>query len=137
MPEIARGIRVNNPLNIRISDANWIGKIKPSSDVSFEQFDTPEHGIRAGAKIIINYSRHDNIKNINGIIQRWAPSIENDTVGYVGDVCRRCGCGPFEPFDVLNPDRLVDLIAAMIRHECGLQPYAISIIRDGVDMALL
>ena len=116
--------------------ANWVGKIFPGTDDAFEQFDTPQHGIRAAAKIIINYGRDDHINTLNAIIQRWAPSIENNTVAYVGDVSRRCGVSPFEPFNTLDPDCLADLVEAMIYHENGLNPYARSVIEEGVQMAL-
>ena len=35
---IPRGYRNNNPLNIRISSSNWLGKVSPNTDGPFEQF---------------------------------------------------------------------------------------------------
>jgi hypothetical protein len=133
---MTRGITNNNPCNVRISNANWVGKVTPSTDPDFEQFDSVEHGIRAGAKILANYSRDDGIHTIAAIIQRWAPSVENDTAAYTGDVCRRCGVGPFEPYDVLNASNLAKLVTAVIQHENGSCPYDQPTILAGVQMAL-
>ena len=133
---MTRGIRNNNPLNVRISKANWVGKVSPNTDGTFEQYDTPEHGIRTGAKIIANYYHSYGLNTLAHIIQRWAPSNENDTAAYTGTVSRRVGVSPFEPYDVLNPEKLGDLIEAMIWVENGSQPYPRATIDEGVEMAL-
>lgn len=44
-----RGIRNNNPMNLRISSNAWRGKI-PGTDKSFETFIDPEHGIELEQK---------------------------------------------------------------------------------------
>ena len=50
-----RGIRINNPLNIRIAGNPWKGKVTPSRDNAFETFKAPEWGFRAGAILLRNY----------------------------------------------------------------------------------
>ena len=52
--EKPRGIRNNNPLNIRKGN-NWQGEISPQSDKEFEQFESMTMGVRAGMKILRNY----------------------------------------------------------------------------------
>ncbi len=55
-----RGIRINNPLNIRIAANAWQGKITPSRDSTFETFKAPQWGFRAGAILLRNYQlRHE------------------------------------------------------------------------------
>ena len=49
---MSRGLRNNNPLNIRLSATTvWQGEIRPSQDRSFCQFRTMAQGYRAGLKI--------------------------------------------------------------------------------------
>ena len=43
----ARGLRNNNPGNIRLSRTLWQGEIRPSQDRSFCQFRTMAYGYRA------------------------------------------------------------------------------------------
>jgi hypothetical protein len=45
----SRGLRNNNPLNIRKTAAKWTGKISDGADKEFEQFISLELGLRAGA----------------------------------------------------------------------------------------
>ena len=66
---LPRGIRNNNPLNIRLNpDNRWQGKVPPkhNSDGAFEQFHDPIMGLRAAAVLLIaHYDRrpqtHDRI----------------------------------------------------------------------------
>ena len=45
-----RGIRNNNPLNIRINGTKWEGLCPVQTDKSFFQFRTMAHGYRAAIK---------------------------------------------------------------------------------------
>ena len=38
--DLPRGLRLNNPGNIRISQTKWQGEVIPSADKSFKQFKT-------------------------------------------------------------------------------------------------
>lgn len=133
---MTRGINNNNPLNIRKSGSGWLGKIISSSDPDFEQFDTPVDGIRAGAKIILNYRRLDGLSTIAQIIGRWAPGTENDTGAYISDICQRCDTDAGATYDVTDATNLAALVAAIIVHENGSCPYTPDIISQGVSEAL-
>lgn len=56
----ARGLRNNNPGNIRINNDLFQGEVRPSEDKSFKQFTTMAYGYRAMFKILSNYfkSKH-------------------------------------------------------------------------------
>ena len=54
---IPRGIRNNNPLNIRIGN-QWLGERANPNDPAFEQFVAMEYGIRAGFVLLRRYIRH-------------------------------------------------------------------------------
>jgi len=133
--EIPRGIRLNNPCNIRISPNEWHGKINPSTDPDFEQFDSPIDGLRAAAKLFLNYYRFDGLSTVTQLIGRWAPSNENDTDAYVDDVCCRVAVGPHDPIDVTQPSVLQSLLAATVVHENGQDPYDEATIAQAVSEA--
>jgi hypothetical protein len=132
----ARGIRINNPMNIRLSSAPWLGKISPSSDPDFEEFDTPEHGIRAGGVLLVNYHQLDGLSTLRGYINRWAPSSENDTDSYLAAVCGSLGCNADDPYNVLDSTLLANLAAAIIHQEQGSMPYTFEVIDSGIAMVL-
>lgn len=133
----ARGIRNNNPLNVRITNNHWVGKYTPSHDPAFETFDSMPHGIRAAAKILLNYSQRG-INTIAKIIKTFAPDTENPTDAYTQTVCSKTGYQPDEVVDVTDAQVLVSILKAMTHVECGVD--AITIADDdfesGVNMAL-
>lgn len=128
-----RGIRNNNPGNIRYDGiTQWQGMIGQDS-AGFIVFDTPEHGIRAMVRILTNYQRVHGLNTVDGIIGRWAPSAENNTGAYVSAVSHALNVAPDQPIDVQA--RMKELIAAIIRHENGQQPYITATIRGGIALA--
>ena len=135
-PTQTRGYRLQNPLNIRISDNQWLGKVTPSSDPDFEQFDIPEHGVRAAAKIIVGYFKGYGLSTIDQIIGRWAPATENNCVAYCNTVSQKTGYDPGQSLNVLDPTTLTSLITGMMNVEIGGIPYAYSQIENGVAGAL-
>lgn len=131
-----RGVRNNNPLNIRYG-SNWDGMVKNSKelDSSFCVFKNPKFGIRAGAKLFLNYKRFYGIDTIRGIIDRFAPPEENDTTAYIEDVYKRMGKTRDESLDLYNGDVMLSLLKAVIRHENGYNPYSDEEIRAGMMLA--
>ncbi|EPR43137.1 hypothetical protein dsx2_2497 [Desulfovibrio sp. X2] len=111
-----RGIRNNNPGNIRKSAADWRGEVE-GEDTAFETFDTPEDGLRALGKILLRYERDYGLNTVRGILTRYAPACENDTAGYIAHVAERMGVSPDEPVDVAA--NLPQLMRAIVAHECG------------------
>lgn len=130
-----RGIRLNNPFNIRISDNHWIGKTTPSRDESFETFDTPEHGIRAGIKVLLTYFHKYSLKTIHEIISRFAPPSENDTDAYIASVTLETGIPAEEALDLDDPYILATVAMAIIKHEQGKQPYTAAQFLRGIEQA--
>ena len=84
-----RGIRNNNPLNIRKGN-DWQGEVK-GTDPSFETFQSMAYGYRAAIKIIYKYYHAYGCNTISKIISRWAPANENNTERYIATVSRRTG----------------------------------------------
>lgn len=131
---LPRGIRVNNPLNIREdkdSGDAWQGEAAYNFDASFEEFTSPEYGIRAAVRILRNY-RSRGIKTLEQIIATWAPANENNVEAYVKSVSKKTG---ISRGTVITDGDFPALIAAMIYHENGQQPYAMSVINKGIALA--
>jgi hypothetical protein len=80
-----RGIRNNNPLNIRHNADLFQGEVRPASDPSFKQFSSMAYGYRAAFVTLGTYlARGKN--TIEKIIRSWAPPSENHTDGYIRKV---------------------------------------------------
>lgn len=99
---LPRGIRNNNPGNLKISGNDWIGKIdiRYNTDGVFEQFESMEMGVRAAILTLVSYIERRNLDTIRGIIGRWAPSSENQTGAYIEYVSRCSGVHPDRPLGV-------------------------------------
>ena len=127
---MTRGIRNNNPLNIRRSSTHWQGARKEQTDKSFVQFETMAYGYRAAWKILQTYYERFCMQNkpftVRNIIERWAPPTENDTEAYIKNVLNMASIGGKEkllpPSNVLSYGRLSRMVAAMTCIECGI-PY--------------
>lgn len=133
---IPRGIRNNNPGNIRKSPEKWRGEVE-GQDSAFETFDAPENGIRAIAKILLSYQRKRGLRTIGDIIGRWAPPVENDTDSYAQHVADNIRVLVDQPVDLSDQRLMTRVVASIIRHENGVQPYTDQTIAEGVRRAYL
>lgn len=133
---MARGIRNNNAGNIRWG-CSWQGLKKDgkSIDKEFCVFESPEYGIRAMARILKNYSEIYKINTVGGIIHRWAPPSENDTVSYIKHVAKSLKVDADEVINVKNDTVMLKLVKAIILHENGKQPYSDELLLKGIRMA--
>lgn len=135
--KLPRGIRNNNPLNIRKGN-NWKGEVAKCSDGEFEQFVSMQWGIRAGFKILKNYmtgygGRVKALTNVHDIIHRWAPPCENNCKAYIDSVCKFSGLHEFERLQFTDRNKMLALVDGMIRVECG-QPVSLDIIASAYDL---
>lgn len=119
MARLPRGIRNNNPLNIRKSPSRWVGKLTPSTDPDFEQFDTLEHGIRAAVRIIRTYILKYGCNTPATIIARWAPASENNTQMYINYVSKNALLSPNWRLGLSSTLAVSRLLWAMACYECG------------------
>lgn len=116
--QLPRGIRNNNPLNIRIGNV-WLGEVQKPTDKSFEQFISMEYGIRAGFVILRRYIRRYGIDTIAEIVSRWAPSSENNTKAYISAVAKRTQLNPDLSVRFEDKEVMCSIVSAMIEVECG------------------
>ena len=118
-----RGIRNNNPLNIRKSKDQWQGMKKEQTDPSFCQFENLAYGWRAAFKLLTRTYYHTyRLYTIRAIVNKWAPPNENNSKAYVENVSRLTGIHPDEPLGIPSesPARWIALGAAMAIQENGL-----------------
>lgn len=133
-----RGIRNNNPGNIDYNPRNaWQGQLPPDARIEsrFARFDTPHNGIRALAKLLLNYRKIHGLRTVESLIARWAPSNENDTKAYARAVAAEVGV-PMQAVIHLDQPTLEKLVTAIIRHENGQQPYRAELIAAAVGEVL-
>lgn len=135
-----RGIRNNNPGNIRLNPRNrWAGQLLGGTDKDFCQFETMVAGVRALGIILLNYQMIQGLTTVDRIIGRWAPSGENDTGAYVDACCEDIGAQPGEPINLKDEDELIAMVNAICRHENGKDAWnAIALLQvaTGVMQAL-
>ena len=124
-----RGIRNNNPLNIRHSADQWQGVRQEQTDKSFVQFKSMAYGYRAAWKTLQSYynrfCQQSKPFTVRNIIHRWAPPNENDTQAYIRTVVQLSGIGEDEnllpPKNVESFHRLSMLLEAMTVMENGIR----------------
>ena len=121
-----RGLRNNNPLNIRLSKDRWQGQRPPSTSPEGEKafcvFESMAYGWRAAFVILCKtYYGKYKLKTIRALITRWAPPKENNTEAYIRRVTDRIGIGadtvlgsPQE-----QPAQWMMIAMAMAIVECG------------------
>lgn len=114
-----RGIRNNNPFNIRHSKALWKGEAVNQDDPAFVQFSAPKWGLRAGMKVLLTYQNKHGLNTIEKMISRFAPPSENDTEAYIEHVCTLSGLDRNSPVNLHAPENLIALAQAIVRHENG------------------
>lgn len=128
-----RGIRNNNPLNIRIGNT-WLGERKNPTDPDFEEFVSMEYGIRAAFLILRRYIRRYGKNTVTSIVSTWAPSTENNTLKYIDTVCAKTGLTPTQPIAFEDRATMCQLVFAMAFVECG-QPIDYEVIEKGYSLA--
>ena len=136
----ARSVRNNNPGNIRTGGDAWQGALEGMpKDEEFVTFESPEMGVRAMARTLNTYKTKYELDTISKIINRWAPSSENDTKSYIKTVSEKTGIPSNKKigFDV-NSEEMKKLISAMIEVEGGQEAadyFSSTIINKGISLA--
>lgn len=122
-PYASRGIRNNNPGNIRRSKDPWQGLAEKQMDKEFLTFQSAIYGIRALARVLISYQDRYLLNTVEKIIARWAPSAENDTKAYIAAVAKETGVAADSKLNLHSFEHLLPIVKSIIQHENGQQPY--------------
>src|SRR3990172_2078626 len=102
---VPRGVRNNNPGNLRRTDDTWQGLSPRQPDNDFFTFKSAAYGIRALARTLIAYQDEHRLRTIRQIISRWAPASENDTGAYIDAVAKSTGLDADRPLDMHRFDQ--------------------------------
>ena len=134
---IPRGIRNNNPLNIR-KGSKWKGERATQTDPAFEEFISMEYGVRAVFIILRKYMSGYNgltekFNTIEKIIKRWAPPSENNSRAYIEAVSKWTGIPSTQRLAFSQRNYMVAIVDAMVKVECG-QSIDRAIIESAYDM---
>ncbi|MEF0175081.1 hypothetical protein PXZ96_11765 [Morganella morganii] len=133
----ARGVRNNNPGNIRKSKDVWVGQT--GHDGAFVTFATPAHGIRATGRNLLSYARQGYVTP-EQIITRWAPpEDDNDTEGYIKFVSEYLNVPRDTRLDLTDLNTLTRLSMAIMIKENGQSEFdkiAGDDISNGIQAAL-
>lgn len=122
--KIPRGIRNNNPLNIRRAKVPWFGETYfKKADRSFCQFQTLELGWRATFYLLRKKMMKHEWASIKDIVMEWAPPSENHTDKYVEFVSDKIGLSATEKFHYENDWFMCLLAFAMCAYENGNKYY--------------
>lgn len=117
---LPRGLRNNNPGNIRLSKDRWQGLKEKQEDSEFFQFVSIEWGYRALIRTLQNYRRIYGCKTLVDFINRWAPPCENNTSSYITRVCREMMVPNTYMPDVKDKTTMCNFAAAISLVENGI-----------------
>lgn len=125
-----RGIRNNNPLNLKYSSKNrWKGLA--GSDGTFCTFTSAAYGIRAAYKTMLSYEKVLGKEfTLSSMIHRWCP--DSTAVAYIAFVSKNSGILCWQPVPLKDKVKMCDVIRAMIIMENGYCPYTHQVIYSGL-----
>jgi murein DD-endopeptidase MepM/ murein hydrolase activator NlpD len=141
-PSDPRGLRNNNPGNIKRDQTDWVG-LRPSIhqlDPVFFQFTAMRFGIRAMARILKNYSLKQGINSLRGMSERWAPADDgNDPLLHARIIlshCRGVCQSVDETISLSKPDIQFGIIRGIMVAENGPKAETVSdeTVLKGIDL---
>lgn len=126
------GIINNNPGNIEYG-AKWEGLT--GKNKQFAVFKSPLYGVRAMARTLRTYQRNYNLNTIRKILNRYAPSFENNTNAYINYVSKKLNISPDAPINLEDDNILAQLIRAIMENEVGINnAYSLQMIQQGIKL---
>lgn len=129
-----RGIRNNNPTNIRRTNDKWRGLAPLQQDRGFFQFSDKIYAYRATFIILSNYMKKG-VNTIGKIIRRWAPASDNnDTNAYITFVCRTAKIDSPTALDIKDKKTMVEIVRTMTMMESGFVE-DLQVLNDAYDLA--
>ena len=121
MAKMSRGLRNNNPGNIRLGSVRYKGERAKSSDSAFRQFESMEWGYRAMFVLLHTYALKHNCRTLRSMINRYAPPIENHTENYIRRVAHATHLSPDEAISTTDQGMMTAVVAAMSEVENGVK----------------
>lgn len=144
------GVRLNNPGNLEWGSP-WEGLV-PREKSRYYKTGTPQQqrfcefmdaasGIRAIARTLITYfdkrkARDGSaIDTVAEVVERWAPSFENNTSAYANHVAKLMSVDPDQILDIKSYDVMYGLVTGIIAHENAGYAYPAEVVEEGLRRA--
>ncbi len=128
-----RGIRNNNPGNL-----NFAGQAGATKEASaggrFAVFGNMEQGVAALVRQLQLYASRG-IDTITAIVQKYAPSSENNVPAYIAALVKATGIDPNKKLDLGDLSTLTPLLKGIVAHENGAGYVSDAQINAGARMA--
>lgn len=128
-----RAERNNNPGNL-----NFAGQagatLEGGSGARFAKFGSTAEGVSALARQLQRYGERG-LDTISKIINKYAPSSENNTQAYIDALSKRLGVSGDQKLDLNDAGTLSGLIKGISRHESGKDYLSDSDVLTGLSMA--
>jgi hypothetical protein len=128
-----RAERNNNPGNL-----NFAGQagatLEERSNARFAKFGSTAEGVSALAKQLQRYGERG-LDTVSKIINKYAPSSENNTQAYIDALSKRLGVSGDQRLDLSDSNTLTGLIKGIARHEAGSDYLSDSDVMTGLSMA--
>ena len=116
----SRGIRNDNPFNIRHGKSQWVGMREKQTDKQFVQFTERVYGYRAAFVLLRGYIGKGK-DTIGKIIAKWAPSSDgNNTQSYINYVSKSTGINASHALKFEDKNDLVEIVRSMAHMESGI-----------------
>ena len=144
------GVRLNNPGNLEWGSP-WEGlvpreqsryyKVGTGPQQRFCEFKDAASGIRAIARTLITYfdKRKANdgsrIDTVTEVVDRWAPSFENNTSAYANHVAKLMSVDPDQILDIKSYEVMRGLVVGIIAHENAGYAYPAEVVEEGLRRA--
>ncbi|WP_192072889.1 hypothetical protein IFU33_07845 [Pantoea agglomerans] len=97
------------------------GNLRPVGGNGFRSFNSAIEGWEAMRNQLMRYftgkTTGKALKSITDIVSTWAPSSENDTGKYIGDISKWMGVAPDAALNLNNPQTMTSLMQSMARKE--------------------
>lgn len=127
-----RAERNFNPGNLEYRGQS--GAVPEPGSGRFAKFNSPAEGVSALAKQLLRYEQRG-LDTLDEIINTYAPSNENDTQAYIGQLSRALGVTGSQELDLSDPDVMNALIRGISKHEAGVYWLSDADVMTGLQMA--
>ena len=131
--KLTRGLRNNNPGNIRLTPGSvWVGEVA-GNDKAFKTFVDMPHGYRA-IFVTLNGYLKKGFNTIEKIISRYAPPSDNNhTDAYIATVEKRTGIPRGLILTAANREHLKKIVTAISYVENGIAADPVQV-NDGFNL---
>lgn len=113
--EIPLGVRLNNPLNVRVNSNGHLWRGQCGQQNGFCAFTDIEWGVRAAMYLLLKSYPRVGAQTLEQCIHRWCPlgDGDNNPSRYVDIVCKRALVSPVEKVSVMSLPALFEVVRAM------------------------